>query len=59
VDSMPGPGPQNPPVLDWPRFLLSMLAGVLTVLVVWRLYSRRKMVRPEKKESKKKTGRKR
>jgi hypothetical protein len=61
VDSIPeeqvqGPeNTQNPPVLDWPIFLLSMLAGVLTVLVVWSLYSRRKRPKPAHD---KKTGKK-
>ena len=38
VDKLPEQQVQNPPVLDWAAFLLSMLAGFLTVIVVWRLY---------------------
>jgi hypothetical protein len=63
VDVMPEEQVQNPPVLDWTIFLLSMIAGVLTVLVVWRVYTHRKKPEPapEAKEQshKKKSGKKR
>ena len=56
------PEPQNPPVLDWEIFLLSMIAGILTVLVVWRVYTRMKKPKPapqKKEDIHKKTGKKR
>jgi len=59
VDKLPEQQVQNPPVLDWARFLLSMLAGLLTVIVVWRLYTHwKKPIAPKKKEDvqKKKSG---
>jgi hypothetical protein len=62
VDTLPGQQAQNPPVLDWAAFLLSMIAGVLTVLVVWRVYAHMKRLKPapEKKEDvRKKSGKKR
>ena len=62
VDKIPESKIENPPILDWQIFLLSMIAGVLTVLVVWRVYSRMKKPKPaphKKEESHKKTGKKR
>jgi len=62
VDTFPQEQSQNPPVLDWTIFLLSMIASVLTVLVVWEVYTHRKRPQPAsetKEEVHKKTGKKR
>lgn len=54
------PQQENPPVLDWTRFLLFALAAGLTVFVVWGIYRRRKRSRTvsEKKEEKPETSQK-
>jgi hypothetical protein len=57
VDKLPESSPQNtqnPPVLDWQKFLLFVVAAVMTVLVVRRIYSRRK--RPVGKKAEAKPG---
>lgn len=48
VDKLPEQ--QNPPILDWERFLLFAVAAVLTIFVVWRIFRRRPKRAPGKKE---------
>ncbi len=53
VEKLPEAQVQNPPVLDWQKFLLFVVAAVLTVLVLWGVYSRRKRPEHVKKAGKK------
>jgi len=59
VDALPQEQAQNPLVLDW-TWILIPLAGVLTALVVWRVYTHRKKPEPvSEAKVRKKTGKNR